>query len=764
MLSVISRLAFVLLVASSVSAQSICPHGQVVDEEGAAIGGATVRLVPAGVAAQSATGTPFATTDQTGRFALPCPRGLSGFRIRAEAVGFASSERAVPAGREGITVVLRPAAVAQQIEVAATRTTVTLGPHAETIEVLSAGELNRFPALTLDESLRQHAGFELFRRSSSYIANPTSQGISLRGLGSTAASRTLVLLDGTPLNDPFGGWIHWNELAPEAVSAVTLATGGGSDLYGSSALGGVIDVLPLRPTEDSLSLATSAAGEDTATEHGAASLRQGPWTELIAGQGFRTAGYIPVASSSRGPVDRPANVHFQNGRVEVARSQGGLGRAFLQGNLLNEARNNGTTLQTNGTRLWRWSGGEDWSAGQRGSGSIRLFGSNEGYRQSFSAVNGARSVETLTRLQHVRTAEFGASATTATHWSYGALVLGVDLRDLRATDREQPVSRGVPASLQDTSARQRFVGGFVEGLLSRGAWSGALSLRVDSARNLDTRVQISSGGGPPTTTRLPDREELVLSPRLGVVRQLPRHIEAHAAAFRAFRTPTLNELYRTGQVGQEITQANAQLSSERATGAEGGVAWTSPGALLNVHGNYFWTAINRPVSAVLIATTPTGLTNRRENLGQIVSQGLESAVRVGEGHRVSGEVGYQYAHAAVTRFSASPALVGLRIPQVPRHSMTAQLRVNSFRWGTLVLADRASGEAFDDSSNRFRLGRFHQLDLYAEHALPHGITAFVSLQNLLNQRADVARTPVLTLGTPVLAQGGVRYTWPGRQR
>ena len=114
----------------------------------------------------------------------------------------------------------------------------------------------------------------------------------------------------------------------------------------------------------------------------------------------------------------------------------------------------------------------------------------------------------------------------------------------------------------------------------------------------------------------------------------------------------------------------------------------------------------------------------------------------------------------MTKFSANPALVDLWIPQVPRHSFTAQVRMSRARLGTLVLAERSSGQAFDDSSNRFALRRFSQLDVYADRAFSGGVVLFVSVQNVLNQRADVARTPVLTLGTPLLAQGGVRFSWP----
>ena len=75
------------------------------------------------------------------------------------------------------------------------------------VTVLTREDIERSAARTVDDLLRQIPGFSLFRRSSSLVANPTTQGVSLRGIGPSGVSRTLVLLDGIPLNDPFGGWV-----------------------------------------------------------------------------------------------------------------------------------------------------------------------------------------------------------------------------------------------------------------------------------------------------------------------------------------------------------------------------------------------------------------------------------------------------------------------------------------------------------------------------------------------------------------------------
>src|SRR2546429_4619415 len=84
--------------------------------------------------------------------------------------------------------------------------------------------------------------FIFFRRGDSLPANPAAQGVSLRGLGPSGASRSLVLLDGVPLNDPFGGWVAWTKVPREGLERAELVPGGGATAWGNAALGGVVQL------------------------------------------------------------------------------------------------------------------------------------------------------------------------------------------------------------------------------------------------------------------------------------------------------------------------------------------------------------------------------------------------------------------------------------------------------------------------------------------------------------------------------------------
>jgi outer membrane receptor protein involved in Fe transport len=648
--------------------------------------------------------------------------------------------------------------ISQRVVVTASKTALALDASANTVQVVSARSLQQTANVSLGDGLRHVTGLSPFRRSSALIANPTSQGVSLRGLGSTAASRTLVLADDIPINDPFGGWIYWDQIPSLAIQDVEVVRGGASDLYGSSAIGGVIHIIE-RPSEGPAIYAIDTGYAQENTRHLAVLGKKqfGPWSGLFAGDTLRTDGYIEVPEDLRGTVDTAANVHYENAELDLARTIEQSGRAFLRGNLLNEARGNGTPLQTNGTRLWRYSSGLDWTTENAGIFNLRLSGSQEHYRQSFSAIATNRDSEFLTRLQQVPIQQMRASFQwTRVLRPWLTIVAGADANDIRATDFELPIMDGHTNGLSDTTARQRDIGEYIEGLVQANGWTLSGSFRIDTFQNLDATQYQQTGEAPLQTTQIPNRSETLLNPKLGAVRHINEYLDLTASAYRAFRSPTLNELYRQGQVGQEITLANPNLVSERATGWETGLQFSLPQWNAVVRASYFWTEVNRPVTALTLNTTPTEVLNQRENLGQIRSRGLSLDYEAEPFPWLSVRGGYQYANATVTQFVQQPSLIGKWIPQVAHNMATMQVGASRHGLGTMQLLATESGRQYDDDANAFLLRGYFQLDGYVSHTFGSRFEAYAAIANIFDRSIQVGRTPILTLGTPRMASVGIR--------
>jgi outer membrane receptor protein involved in Fe transport len=751
----ISSAMLMASIASPVNAQKHEPVPitiTVVDKSNAAIAGASVK---------EASGPLLGNTDTNGEVTIRCRIPC---QLRIEAQGFAGKFVEVSANT---TVQLDPAGGEQQVTVTAYRAPLGSLESPVTTRVLAQSALSSTASNTVDGQVRQLPGVELFRRSSSLVANPTSQGISLRGLGSTSASRTLVTEDDVPLNDAIGGWIHWEEQPQLWIDRIEVVRGGASDLYGSSAIGGVMNFVPVRPASTMGEVRSSYGGLETYDASGLVQTAHGPWGAIASGGAIGTDGFIQLAPNQRGPIDDNSNVHAQNGVVDLEHDRDPL-RLLVRGSVFNEARDNGTPYQKNGTRLWRYATGADWQAPHNALAVLRLYGSTEHYRQTFSSVTNVptaadptctyRCSENPTRYSQIPDNELGGAA----HWNQPIgkellIVAGADVRDVRLWDEEQTF--GATGALTNLRDHQRDTGIYAEAMWNHRAWTVTASSRLDWFQNYDVQlVKWNGEAWVPTTPQPPSMSEQIFDPRLGISRRLGGHWALNASGFRAYRAPTPSELYRSTQVGNKLTLPNPSLLSERATGWETGVAtqwrWGT------VRASYFDTEVNRPIVAVTINPDSSPILLRRENLGQIESRGIGIDAVVAPQSWLTLDGGYQYAHAVVSR---GPQDLGNWIPEVARNMGALNLRASKPRIGMLSLQSRISGRQYDDDANLYLLHSYFRLDAYASHDFGTRLEFFAAGENLLNRTIEVSKTPNTTLATPRLVRAGLQVRIGGAQ-
>lgn len=739
-------------------------EGTVKDQTGAVIAGARVELRSGQFRAQQATGS-------DGRFEFDSVPIRSG-TLTVSAAGFTTSERTWRAGEPTpLVITLEPAGLLQKITVTATRVPTRLSETPANVTVLTSQDVATTAALELDDVLRQVPGFSLFRRSGSRTANPTTQGVSLRGVGASGAGRALVLADGIPLNDPFGGWVYWDRIPRASVNRIEVLRGGASDLYGTSAMGGVVNILTRRASRPAFSLDTSYGNENTPDASFWGGVVAGRWRIDMGAEAMHTRGYILVDPAERGSVDTPAGSEHETAQLRVERQAFGNGKVFAEAAIFRETRTNGTPLQTNRTHLRQAALGGDWQSEKLGTASLRIYGGPQLYDQTFSAIAPDRTSESLTRIQRVPAQQGGISAQwSRTAGAHQTLLAGFEDREVRGASDETGFFSGVATTATGAGGRQRTVSVFGEDILRLSPrWITTLGLRLDQWRNFDalSSTRPLSTPGPVTVTNFAPRSESALSPRLASLYRVTENVSLTASFYRAFRAPTLNELYRGFRVGNIVTRANSDLKAEHLTGAEAG-AELNLRQKLTARGVFFWNDVTRPIANVTLAVTPDLITRQRQNLGRTRAHGfdLDLTARLTQQFDVS--AGYEFADAAVVSFSANPALVGLRVPQVPRNVFTFQARYDNSRgknplsrW-TLAFQGRFAGLQYEDDQNLLPLGRYFTLDALLARPLGHGVEAYVAAENMFNDRYAVGRTPVLTLGPPVLVRSGIRLSWGAR--
>lgn len=727
-------------------------NGTVVDATEAPIQGAQVEF-------HSSGGVTLAASDQQGHFRL---EGVeAGGTLVVSFPGFATVTRDLRARAavENLHIVLVPASGLQRIEVQG-----SAGDRIPAVPtsqyVISSEAMDQSGSLVTDDMLRQVPGFSTFRRSSSLFANPTSQGVSLRGVGASATSRSTVLLDGIPLNDPFGGWVYWARVPEEAIESMEVANGGASDLYGGGALGGVVN---LRTRSDEAAYANgeiSMGSMSTPDFSFAAGAPIGRWTLAGAGQAYQTQGYISVPPDQRGAVDTSLGSGVLAGYLEASRNLGERGRLFVRGRDFGESGENGTPLQNNDTTIPALDVGVDWSSGEAGNFSARVYGSRELYHQTFSSVAPNRNSESLTDIQRNPSQQVGFVGT----WSRlfierHRVSAGLEAQDVRGHSEETNYHLGVATARVDAGGRQHSFGFFAQDAYSFArTWLLTIGGRVDTwDNNTGYQDRTPLPGGTLTTKTFADRTETAFSPRVSLLKSFSHGTALNASVYRAFRAPTLNELYRNFRVGNVLTLANPALTGEHLTGGEAGVSQLLWQNRLTLRGNFFWSDISDPVANVTLTNTPVLITRQKENLGVTQARGFELSGSWQVTAQVQVTGAYLFVNSTVLSYSVNPALQGNFLPQVPQNQFSFQASYAGRTWNAGIQA-RFLGNQFDDDQNLLPLGRAFSLDAQVSRKLGKDTSVFFAVQNLTDDRFGIAATPVLTVGPPIFVRGGIRFT------
>lgn len=633
----------------------------------------------------------------------------------------------------------------------------------------------------LDEALRSVPAVSLFRRTSSLAANPTTQGISLRAIAPSGAGRTLVTLDGVPLNDPFGGWVIWSQAAPEMLERVDIVRGAGAGPYGAGALTGTI---ALSERDRGGVLDASVIERGGARLAGSGSTMLGPVGVTLSGLYETSNGYTPVRGSAAGAADTPLDLDSRSAALRVDAPLDGL-------------HLHGATLSL---RAATWE--ED-----RGSGLLNTRANASGLSLSATAAkapdpngygwrlqawridsNLANSSASISADRSSTTPANDQYKTPATGWGLNAALrrrvaqigggrleweVGADARfnDGQTQEYYTYVGQGFTRE-RVAGGETSVVGAYVDGSWTGGPWLVAGGLRLDQWKNENgfRLERLIATGVPSADVRFEDRSGEVGSARLAVRRQLTPDVSARVAAYSGFRPATLNELYRPFRVGNDQTVANADLKPEVLTGVETGLAFDRDG--LTWGASLFWNRIEDAIVNVTVGEGPGtfpragfvpagGVLRQRQNAGTIEATGIELTARQGlrGGLTLSGAV--SVTDARMEGGSAAPQLTGLRPAQAPIWSATAGLDWRATDRLTLAIEARYESKRFEDDLNRRALAPAVAVDVRAERRIADKAALWLAADNLFDADVEVSMTGggVAGYAPPRTLRLGLRLTY-----
>jgi outer membrane receptor protein involved in Fe transport len=622
----------------------------------------------------------------------------------------------------------------------------------------------------LDDALEQEPGFALFRRLSSLGANPTTQGVSLRNIAGSAASRALVTLDGAPQNDPFGGWVIFTALPPEDIGSATIVKGAGSGPYGAGALTGVVSLETIVARAGDWVIDGEGGSRDWGRAAGEGTFTTGPVLVTLATAVETSNGWIPVRQG-RGASDTSLTLRDWTGS---GRFQWDMGPAVSEFRFAAYEEDRG---------------GGNVGAGSRARGLEAALsaadppqGDDLGWRAQIWALasdlaNRSVSISANRQTDTPADNEFatpalglGANLEGRRIWSDTSLDFGFDARVDGGEDREDyAYVNGSLTKLRRAGGEIVLAGIYAEATHTTGQVLLSAGGRLDDWRSLDGHDIESPATDPAeaTQTRSPERNGAVPTGRIGALWNLDPNVSLRLAAYAGFRPPTLNELFRSYHVGNNVTKANGALVPERLYGVEGGAQGRQGPISWSVTG--FYNRLVDPVTNVTLREGPYadpvagfvpagGVLLQRENVGAIDAYGLEGEAHLRLGARVDASVGLELTHARVDGGAAAPLLTGLRPAETPEASATGALDWRATSRVTFTAEVRYEGRRYEDDQNQLPLKAVAVAGVRMDYRVTQALSLFVAADNLFNAAVEQNETTggVYSYGPPRTVSAGFR--------
>lgn len=601
----------------------------------------------------------------------------------------------------------------------------------------------------VEDVLADVAGFQQFRRSDSRSANPSAQGATLRGLGGNASSRTLVLLDGVPIADPFFGYLPFNALVPDRLAGVRVTRGGGSGPFGAGAVAGTIELVSAGRRDLPLFDAEALYGSRDAQSFSASLTPDlGGGFATVSGKFERGDGFQTTPDSQRVSATVPARY----------RDWSASARAVAPIDANTELQFHGLLFGDNRTLRFRGadssSEGEDASVRlvHRGSWQVDALAYVQARNFTNKVISATSFKLTLNQRNTPATGIGGKIEVRPPVGPDNVLRIGGDFRLADGELFEDAyAASGAVTARRNAGGNSSVAGLFVEDDWTLGKLVVTGGARIDRWTLTDGFFHERNGAGVSTSNlAFPDRSGTEFTGRGGLLYRPIKAVALRAAAYTGFRLPTLNELYRPFTIFPVTTQANANLKPERLRGVEAGVDVT-PGAGLTLSGTVFY---NKLADAIANVTIGTNL-RRRQNVEAIAATGVEASVVWRRGAMM---VSASYAYSDSKVHAPGSKLDGLVPAQSPRHAASGTIAWAPKAGPMLSATLRYVGDQYEDDLQTGKLPAATTVDLFGKMPIARGFSAVVRAENVLDATVLTRnQAGSIDLGTPRTLWIGVRF-------
>ncbi|WP_426264339.1 TonB-dependent receptor plug domain-containing protein [Sphingomonas sp. PWP1-2] len=596
-----------------------------------------------------------------------------------------------------------PTDASADIVVTATRVPTAIERVAASVTVLDKAAIDRSQDIGVTELLVRTPGVSMSRNG----GYGTNTSLRIRG---AETDQTVVVIDGVKLNDPSspGGGYNFANLLTGDASRIEVLRGPQSILWGSQAIGGVVNIvtaLPQKPIEGSFDV--EAGSRETVSARAAIGGKTGPLTFRIGAQSFTTAGISAIAPAFGGTETDGYTNQSVTGRAELKLADGisadvrgyyARGRVELDGFAGDSADFSIDTQFVGYAGL-----------------NVDLFGGRLRNRVAYGYTDIQRDnyspelPQPLTFDANGRNSrlEYQGSLGIATGWD---AVFGVEHEVSRFRTVSPDGTLGTPIPAPDraraalTGVYAKLTATVADGLTLSGG------VRNDDHSRFGSKTLFEAGA--------------VWALRSGTT--------LRASYGEGFKAPTLYQLFSE--------YGNQTLRPEQAKGWEAGVEQHLFGGALTLGASYFERRSTNLITFASCPDVPTtavcfqpGTTIARfgyyANVSRAFARGVEAQGALRLGKRVLIDGNYTY---SLSEDRSPGATYGLQLARRPRNAANGSATYTLPSGISGGVAVRWSGETFNDAAHFTRLAPYTLVDLRAELPVTQHVALFGRIENLFD--------------------------------
>jgi len=634
-----------------------------------------------------------------------------------------------------------------EVVVTATKTRRNLKDVPARISVIRSRTIELTPAMQVDDILRFTPGINVNRTSGIYSQRPM---VTLRGLSGNEQSRTLVLMNGVPINTSDEGGVNWNRINPHDIERIEIFRGPGSSLYGNNAMGGVINLITKKSTKPHEVFGSVSYGTfNTVRQDLIIMIRNKKgYYGTVSEYYLKSDGYIAVSEENRTSYD-------------VALALEEIGLSARAGNDRNQWLN--WELQFDVFRDERGEGSQIYSP----KGCYRNFNTNL-FRGTLKGGDERTQYELnlFYQLEHyfdvnerMRNGNFSRYDVNAYRKDMGALfnltreliknntlTAGLEIKQgsIKGGDYYQ-TPRQVNDSIQvyDTISNAGIIRTLAGYLQDEHAFLDnkirlIVSLRFDRVNFSDGEYYSTDPWN--TTPELKDHTWSELSPRIGLRFNFIPEFSSYITYSHGFRASILDDLTRSGWMWVGPKYANPELGPESIDNYEIGVD-VFPVNNMKVTASAYYA---RGTDFLYYVSTGDSLYGRpiyiRENVTNVSLKGFETDFLY-KIKNITVLASYAYTDSKIDAFAERPELENKVLAYVPKHTASASL----FWQNKIVntsLRCLYKGEQFSDDANTNKLNSYVTFDIQLSRKIIENLIIALDIQDIFDNEHMISNESI----------------------